>query len=213
MEAGYCASGWENLCLDEIDGYWWGVAIELVTLVFAFVGVAIVADQHLVVALETLCVRWDVREDVAGASFMAFGSAAPEIVINAISTLKSVISSVDHEHGVIKQSEGGDDAALGVGAIIGSGMIAFTVIPGLCGIFAGGEEPLELKRRPLARDVITYGCSLAWLSFVFSDGVIETQESLVMLLGYGQRFMHLAYRAIPAHAHCTFDTRWHLAHC
>ena len=37
-------------------------------------------------SLETLCVRWNVREDVAGASFMAFGSAAPEIIINAVST-------------------------------------------------------------------------------------------------------------------------------
>lgn len=59
-------------------------------LVYAFVAVAVVADEHLVVSLETLCVRWGVREDVAGASFMAFGSAAPEIIINAISTLKAV---------------------------------------------------------------------------------------------------------------------------
>ena len=35
-----------------------------------------------------LCVRWDVREDVAGASFMAFGNACPEILVNAVATIK-----------------------------------------------------------------------------------------------------------------------------
>jgi hypothetical protein len=41
-------------------------------------------------ALETLCVRWMVSEDVAGATFMAIGSAAPEIVINMIAVVRSV---------------------------------------------------------------------------------------------------------------------------
>ena len=90
-----CCSGVENLCLDNIDGSGWGVFLEVCVLLYAFVAVAIVADEHLVVSLETLCVRWSVREDVAGASFMAFGSAAPEIIINAISTLKMVLSDGD----------------------------------------------------------------------------------------------------------------------
>ena len=57
-----------------LHGHWWGVVVEFVALLYAFVGIAIVADDHLVPSLETLCVRWNVREDVAGASFMAFGS-------------------------------------------------------------------------------------------------------------------------------------------
>ena len=82
--------GVENLCLDNIDGTAWGVLFELLLLCYAFTAVGIIADEHLVVSLETLCVRWSVREDVAGASFMAFGSAAPEVIINAVSTLKAV---------------------------------------------------------------------------------------------------------------------------
>ena len=39
---------------------------EVAVLLIAFVGLAIVCDDHMVVALETLCVRWNVREDVAG---------------------------------------------------------------------------------------------------------------------------------------------------
>ena len=82
----------ESLCFNLIDDKLWGIGIELLVLAYAFVGVAIVADAHLVPGLETLCVRWSIPEDVAGASFMAFGSAAPEITINAISTIKAVLS-------------------------------------------------------------------------------------------------------------------------
>ena len=47
-------------------------------------------------------------------------------------------------------------------------MIAFTLIPGCCGVFAG--RTLELKRRPLARDLGAYILSLLWLYMCFEDG-------------------------------------------
>ena len=75
-----CSVGLENLCLDNLDAnadgsvVGWGVLVEVLVLLYGFLAVAIIADNHLVTSLETLCVRWNVREDVAGASFMAFGS-------------------------------------------------------------------------------------------------------------------------------------------
>ena len=173
---GGCESVLESLCLETIDGEWWGVLFELVLLAYAFAGIAVVADGHLVVALETLCVRWNVREDVAGASFMAFGSAAPEIIFSSIATLKASTAKGG-------EGEGSDDAATGVGAIIGSGMIAFLAIPGCCGLFA--KETLLLKRRPLARDCGTYALAIGLLVSFISDGVIDAGESCAMLLLYG----------------------------
>ena len=38
----------ESLCFNLIDDKLWGVGIEILVLVYAFVGVAIVADAHLV---------------------------------------------------------------------------------------------------------------------------------------------------------------------
>ena len=35
--------------------------------------------------------RWTIPEDVGGASFMAFGSAVPEITVNLISTIATVL--------------------------------------------------------------------------------------------------------------------------
>ena len=43
-----------------------GLLFEVFVLLYAFTAVAIVADEHLVVSLETLCDRWSVREDVGG---------------------------------------------------------------------------------------------------------------------------------------------------
>uniref|UniRef100_A0A7S2GP88 Sodium/calcium exchanger membrane region domain-containing protein n=1 Tax=Haptolina brevifila TaxID=156173 RepID=A0A7S2GP88_9EUKA len=178
-EPGNCCSGVENLCLDNIDSTgFFGVLFECMLLIYAFVAVAIIADEHLVCSLETLCVRWSVREDVAGASFMAFGSAAPEIIINAISTLKTVLASGRGDD----DPSAGDDTSLGIGAIIGSGMIAFSFIPGCCGLAASG--PLELKRRPLGRDISAYLLALILLGAFISDGKVEASESAVMVTLY-----------------------------
>lgn len=167
-----CEAGLENLCLDALDGYWWAVPFELIVLLYTFLGLARVADNYLVTSLETLCVRLHVREDVAGASFMAFGSAAPEIIVNAISTIKAVTSDGDSA----------EETALGIGAIIGSGMIAFTLIPGACALCS--DEALHLKRRPLLRDLLFYATSLLCLLAFVSDGVIHIAEAYFMLALY-----------------------------
>ena len=71
--------GLEDCYLDSIDGNAGGVVLEFILFFYCMAGLAIVCDDHLVVALETLVQKLKVPEDVAGASFMAFGSAAPRI--------------------------------------------------------------------------------------------------------------------------------------
>ncbi|KAL1523131.1 hypothetical protein AB1Y20_018087 [Prymnesium parvum] len=167
----------DDLCLDALDltadGHVSaaGVLFEAFLLLYSFYAVAVIADCHLVVSLETLCVRWNVREDVAGASFMAFGSAAPEIIINAVSTIKTILADAEEDSS--------EDTALGVGAIIGSGMIAFTVIPGVCGLVT--SEPLALKRRPLARDVLAYSLALLLLFLVLQRGTTSVEYGGLMV--------------------------------
>ena len=69
-----------------------GVVLELFLFAQSLVGVAVVADSHLSVALETLCARWQIPEDVAGASFLALGGAAPEIFINVVGTIRYALA-------------------------------------------------------------------------------------------------------------------------
>jgi len=168
-DLGFCPGGWQSLCLNSIHPSGLKYFLEFVLFVYSFAGLAIVCDDYLVQSLETLCARWNIREDVAGASFVAFGSAAPEIIINSITTLKSAASA----------DKGAD---LGVAAIIGSGMIAFLLIPGTCGIFA--LDSLALKRRPLIRDTITYGVALLLLCVFMSDARIQLWESCILVALY-----------------------------
>ena len=123
----------EDLCLDMIDGAWPGVLAEVVLAAYAFVGIAVVADEHLAPGLETLC-RQAQPGRGAWLSFLALGSAAPEIIISAVSTVKSIITMDDDA----RKKGGGDGpseasafaTSLGVSSIIGSGMMAFTPDPG-----------------------------------------------------------------------------------
>ena len=143
-----------------------GVAFELLCVIYCFFALAIVCDEYLAPALETLCLHWEVREDVAGATFLAFGSAAPEIVINSVTTLKSQLTS-------------SNSVSLGISAIIGSGMLAFSFIPAMC-CFASDIE-LKLKRRPLIRDESFYLIALCALCVAFHDGQIDLFESILLL--------------------------------
>ena len=107
---------------------------------------------------------------------MAFGSAAPEIIVNAVSTVKSASKKIDPKTATSSPTD------LGIGAILGSGMIAFMLIPGACA--AASEDTLQLKRRPLLRDMGTYFLALVCLVIFFSDGVITLTESAVLVCIY-----------------------------
>lgn len=175
----------DNMCLNHIDympgffepdcpGNALGILLEIFVFLYAMLGLAIVCDDYLCVALERLCDVFMIREDVAGATFMAFGSAAPEIIVNAVSTIKQA------------KAKSGDASAVdatntGVGAILGSGMIAFLVIPGACALSAEDGIQLLLKRRPLLRDVGAYATALLLLCIFFHDGKIVLYESMTLV--------------------------------
>jgi len=143
-------------------------------LLYSFAGLALVCDDYMVPALETLCVRWNVQEDVAGATFMAFGSAAPEIIINAVQTIKSRLNAQTDD-----PSKKNDAVALGIGAIIGSGMIAFMIIPSICAICS--DKALLIKRRPFARDAGFYSLALfATIMFLRDDNIMCYEAAILV---------------------------------
>jgi len=161
---------WEGL--DNGGDNFFGLILQLVILLYCFLGLAIVCDDHLVPALDTLCHRCNIPEDVAGATFMAFGSAAPEIIINCIATLQTLTSSSTDSH----------QTSLGVSAILGSGMIAFSLIPAACGL--ASSKDLQLKRRPLARDEFFYGVSLIILICIIYKGEASVFLCSLLLINY-----------------------------
>jgi len=171
---------WESL-----DTHWWGYLVEVVLLLQCFVGLAIVCDEYMVPALETLCRRWGIREDVAGATFMAFGSAAPEIIVNAVATIQTMNGGSTGD---------AQTTNLGVSAILGSGMIAFSMIPATCAF--SSSAPLMLKRRPLLRDEGFYSIALLTLIYIIWDGLVVFSEC-VMLVSIYLTYLSVVIFATP----------------
>lgn len=173
----------ENICLDAIDGSWAGVVFESVLFMYSLVGIAQVADAHLVPGLETLCHRWKIPGDVAGASFLALGSSAPEIIVSAVSTAKSILAQSVHHGSGTSDEHSAFATTLGISSIVGSGMMAFTLIPGLCALAV--PHTLRLKRRPLLRDVFGYIVALGLLHATVFRRVVAFRHAAFMLTLYG----------------------------
>jgi len=72
---------------------------------------------------------------------------------------------------------------MGIGAILGSGLIAFCVIPACCIWFSDGQR-LILKRRPLTRDIIGYLLSLGCLIVVISRRTIHAYLGVLFFAIY-----------------------------
>ena len=75
---------------------------------------------------------------------MAIGSAIPEITVNVISSLGAIGKAETTTPHAAKHTV--SEADLGVGGILGSGLIAFLIIPSLCVAFSPDPRGLVLKR-------------------------------------------------------------------
>ena len=96
----------------------------------------------IVPALEQISESLNLHTDVAGATFMAAGSSAPEFFTSVIGVF---ITKGD----------------IGVGTIVGSAVFNILFIVSACGIFAGSV--LTLNWWPLSRDCLYYLLSVAAL--------------------------------------------------
>lgn len=169
----------EELCLETIDHHWLGVLLEVALFGYAFIGLAIVCDDYLVPALETLCEKWHLSEDLAGATFMAFGSGAPEVILSTLVTIRAVTNKsldVKENHGTHRTS------GLGVSTILGSGWIAYLLIPACCTFLA--KRDIHVRHGPLLRDISFYLIALAFLYNFGIDRTFYWGENVGMICGY-----------------------------
>ncbi|XP_026870594.2 sodium/potassium/calcium exchanger 3 isoform X2 [Electrophorus electricus] len=139
------------------------VALHIMSAMYMFYALALVCDDYFVPSLEKICERLHLSEDVAGATFMAAGSSAPELFTSVIGVF------------VTK----GD---VGVGTIVGSAVFNILCIIGVCGIFAG--QAVRLSCWTLMRDSVYYTISVATLIVFIYDEKVTWWESLVLILMY-----------------------------
>ncbi|MED6248619.1 hypothetical protein ATANTOWER_002783, partial [Ataeniobius toweri] len=78
------------------------VALHVLCTVYMFCALALVCDDYFVPSLEKICERLHLSEDVAGATFMAAGSSAPELFTSVIGNNTSkpprTTSALRHTH-------------------------------------------------------------------------------------------------------------------
>ena len=55
------------------------ILLHFLFVAFCFIGLAIVCDDYFEASLEAICEALGLKEDVAGATFMAAGGSAPEL--------------------------------------------------------------------------------------------------------------------------------------
>ncbi|XP_066516810.1 sodium/potassium/calcium exchanger 3 [Hoplias malabaricus] len=140
------------------------VLLHVLCAIYMFYALAIVCDDYFVPSLEKISENLHLSEDVAGATFMAAGSSAPELFTSLIGVF---ITKGD----------------VGVGTIVGSAVFNVLVIIGVCGIFAG--QTVALTWWSLFRDSIYYILSVLALILVIYDERVVWWESMLLISMYG----------------------------
>lgn len=135
----------------------------LALLIYIFYLLAKICDEYFVQSLETITKRLKISNDVAGATFMAIGSSAPELFTSIIALTKVGIENV------------------GTGTIVGSAIFNVLVIIGAAAIV----REVVVQKKSVLRDLGFYILTLILLLVTFWDGIITLPEASLYILLYG----------------------------
>ncbi|GFS03019.1 sodium/potassium/calcium exchanger 3, partial [Elysia marginata] len=149
-----------------------GLLVHVLIGMYTFAAIAAICDIYFVPALEHICEDLKLEADVAGATFMAAASSAPEFCTSVI--------------GIFVQEND-----VGLGAIVGSSIFNLLAIVGLCGIFAGMN--VELSWYPLTRDSIFYTVAVFEMLAFMYDASVHWYEALVMIMTYALYILVMVY--------------------
>ncbi|XP_037036754.1 sodium/potassium/calcium exchanger 3 isoform X3 [Bradysia coprophila] len=139
------------------------VVLHAICSLYLFLALAVVCDKYFVPAVEKICTALNMSNDVAGATFMAAATSAPELFVNVIGTFIT-------------------EGDIGIGTIVGSAVFNILAVAACCGIGAGMVVPLDWW--PLTRDCLAYGITVAILICIIHDERVEWYEALILVLLY-----------------------------
>ncbi|XP_064648036.1 sodium/potassium/calcium exchanger 5-like [Lineus longissimus] len=140
-----------------------GVLVIIFIALYAFGALAVVCNYYFLSAMEAICHRLGLSEDVAGATFMAIGTSAPEIGTAFIGVFVT-------------------ESNVGLDTVAGSTVFNMFFITSLCGLF--GLHKIAIKKWPVVRDLMSFVFAAVVLIGVTSDGVVAWYEGLLVSLVY-----------------------------
>uniref|UniRef100_A0A7S2WRZ0 Uncharacterized protein n=1 Tax=Mucochytrium quahogii TaxID=96639 RepID=A0A7S2WRZ0_9STRA len=139
------------------------IVLHIFAIIYMFIGLAIVCDEYFEASLSFICEDLQLKEDVAGATFMAAGGSAPELFTSIIGVF---IATSD----------------IGFGTIVGSATFNVLFVIAMCSFMTTN---LVLSWWPLTRDCVFYCVSIVVLVLCVFDQYIDTLESVILLIMYG----------------------------
>ncbi|GIY63116.1 hypothetical protein CEXT_205421 [Caerostris extrusa] len=153
-----------------------GVIIHVFIAAYTCAMIGIVCHDYFVPSLEIISDRIKLPPDIAGATFMAIGTSAPEL-------FSSITGSFITE---------GD---IGIGTIIGSAVFNIVGVTGLVGVVLW-KEVLDIDWYPIARDCIVYGVTVFTLIWIIADNIIHWWEAFVLLMIFFLYIIILYYNIV-----------------
>jgi len=139
------------------------MALLIWGIFYMFWGLAIVCDDYFVQSLEDISEALGLSSDVAGATFMAAGSSAPEL----FTSLMGVFA--------VKND-------VGIGTIVGSAVFNLCCIIGGTALFT--PVTLVIDWKPITRDTFFYMISIVAMIYVLYDGNVTLIESVSLIATY-----------------------------
>ena len=148
----------EGVCDGYIETNYRYVTIGLLCwgIFYMFWALSIVCDDYFVASLEEISEALGLSPDVAGATFMPAGSSAPELFPSLMG-----VFAVQND--------------VGVGTIVGSAVFNLCCIIGGTAMFT--PTTLVIDWKPITRDTLFYGLSIAAMIYVLADGKVTTEEA------------------------------------
>jgi K+-dependent Na+/Ca+ exchanger-like protein len=134
----------------------------LLVLLVSFYFLAVICDRYFIDSLDRIANKLKMDSDMAGATFMAVGSSAPELFVAFIALFKP------------------GNEAIGAGTIVGSALFNVLVIIGA----AAMVKVAVISWQPVIRDVIFYSVSIILLLISFKDGSVDLFEALIFIALY-----------------------------
>ncbi|CAK6432262.1 unnamed protein product [Pipistrellus nathusii] len=154
---------------ERADG---GIVIYFLIILYMFLALSIVCDEYFLPSLELISESLGLSQDVAGATFMAAGSSAPELVTAFLGVF---ITKGD----------------IGISTILGSATYNLLGICAACGLLSNVVSTLSCW--PLFRDCAAYAISVAAVLGIIFDNKVYWYEGTLLLLIYGLYVLVLCF--------------------
>lgn len=139
------------------------VIVHILVATYMFIGLAIICEDYFVPALTRTSDALHLPPDVAGATFMAAGSSAPELATSVIGVF------------VAK-----DD--IGVSGVVGSAVFNITLVIAVCALSA--THAITLNWYSVCRDCFSYLICIIILICTIADQTVTWPEATLFLVMY-----------------------------